>query len=58
MHHAIIIIKDINADTIDLCTTEGEVKALHCHSDDNAANFFTLRELCLAVRVQGQSVRQ
>jgi hypothetical protein len=41
-------------DTIDLCTPEGEVKEIHYHiNDDNAANFFTLRELCLAVRVQG-----
>ena len=40
-------------DTIDLCTPEGEVKALYSHNDDNAAKFFTLRELCLAVKVQG-----
>ena len=40
-------------DAIDLCTPEGEVKALYCHVDDNAAKFFTLRELCLTVKVQG-----
>ena len=43
---AVIIIKLIIlllikfcTDTIDLCTPEGEVKELHYHNDDNAANF-------------------
>ena len=40
-------------DTIDLCTPEGDLKQLYCHKDDNGAKYFTLRELCLTVRVEG-----
>ena len=42
------------ADTIDLCTREGEVKQLCCLQEENVAKLFTLRELCMAVRVQPQ----
>lgn len=45
-----------SSEKIDLCTPEGDVKQLYCHGDENAAHFFTLRELCLVVRVQGSFI--
>lgn len=45
-----------SAETIDLCTTEGHVKELNYHLNDCAIEFFKLRELCLVVRVNGESL--
>ena len=47
-----VVLSFLSIETIDLSSTEGNLKHLWSHLSDNAATFFELRELCIVVKVQ------
>ena len=45
-----------SSEVIDLCSIKGDVKKLYRMGGDNAAQVFTLCELCLAVYVEMKGI--